>query len=166
MANSVNDDPFEPTWPEAADVGEDFLPDPDIDFENVIGYGNPPKEHRWKKGDPSPNPSGRPPKDQTKGYRLSKVASRPIQMTVGGRKRTVTTIEAIVLIVKMKAIENDPRAIALAGRLIGEAEPDGETPIQKSVLISRGTLSEEEWMARYGYLRNRYNGSGDGVEAD
>lgn len=29
-------------------------------MEDQVGYGNPPKETRWKEGDPSPNPAGRP----------------------------------------------------------------------------------------------------------
>lgn len=30
--------------------------------DDKVGPGHPPKEYRWKKGGPSPNPRGRPPK--------------------------------------------------------------------------------------------------------
>jgi len=30
------------------------------DENDKVGPGRPPKKHRWKKGDPSPNPKGRP----------------------------------------------------------------------------------------------------------
>ena len=36
--------------------------DNDNDNDKPTGPGNPPKEFRWKKGCPSPNPRGRPPK--------------------------------------------------------------------------------------------------------
>jgi len=34
------------------------MPDNDDDYK--VGPGRPPKEHRWQKGQPSPNPRGRP----------------------------------------------------------------------------------------------------------
>lgn len=34
------------------------MPDNDDDYK--VGPGRPPKEHRWRKGQPSPNPRGRP----------------------------------------------------------------------------------------------------------
>jgi hypothetical protein len=37
-------------------------PDPSDDGAYKVGPGRPPKQHTWKKGDPSPNPKGRPKK--------------------------------------------------------------------------------------------------------
>jgi hypothetical protein len=33
---------------------------PGADVDYAVGYGRPPREHQFKRGDPSPNPKGRP----------------------------------------------------------------------------------------------------------
>jgi hypothetical protein len=52
---------FDPT--DMSDPRYDAARDPSSPFyEYRVGPGRPPKQHTWKKGHPSPNPKGRPPK--------------------------------------------------------------------------------------------------------
>ena len=43
-----------------------------------VGYKKPPKEHQWKKGDPSPNPKGRPKKSKNIKEAIQKVLGEEI----------------------------------------------------------------------------------------
>lgn len=68
-----------------------------------VGPGKPPLETRWRKGAPSPNPRGRPPRKRL-GH-VSEMLSRPIEVSSGGNCRTITNREALDLSLRSKAIE-------------------------------------------------------------
>jgi Family of unknown function (DUF5681) len=65
--------------------------------EAKIDPGHPPRKSRWKKGDPSPNPKGRPPKDQSMLPDVRKLLERAINKKVpvsrGDRKVLMTKLE-------------------------------------------------------------------------
>lgn len=70
--------------------------DHDHDPRNNVGYGKPPKEHQFKKGQPSPNPKGRPKKEEGLASALSKALSDEITVTTSdGRKSKMTAAQAI-----------------------------------------------------------------------
>ncbi len=78
------------------------------DYE--VGYGKPPKEGRFKKGQ-SGNPKGRP-----KGHRnfktdLLDTLKAPVQLKDKGRPRTVSTQQAALLRLREKALGGDARAL-------------------------------------------------------
>ena len=69
--------------------------------EPPVGPGNPPKRYRWKKGDPSPNPAGRPP-TKKKAHMMKKPEGFDEMVLKLGAKTTrgltgedVTLIEAV-----------------------------------------------------------------------
>jgi len=121
----------------------------DIDFEARVGYGQPPRHSRWSKGMRSPNPSGRPRKNQTRRYYLEQICSREIRFKDGDRVRTGTVLEAIILIVKAKEISGSQAASRLGDKLRGIARIDEDEPIAKGVLFAPEQLTDEEWIAKH-----------------
>jgi len=77
------------------------------DYE--IGYGRPPDQYKYKKGQPSPYPQGRP-----RGSRnypdLAKILMEPVSLKIQGRVRKVPYMEAWVQVMKDKALKGDVRA--------------------------------------------------------
>jgi hypothetical protein len=76
-----------------------------------IGYGKPPKHTRFKKGQTG-NPKGR-----SKGIRniatdVKETLARKVTVTEGGRTRTVSTQEAIVLRLAEQALKGDRHAMS------------------------------------------------------
>lgn len=65
--------PFQPPKGESSDADEDNY---------KVGPGRPPRETRWKKGAPSPNPKGRPRKDQSLDPDLKKALTLALSAKV------------------------------------------------------------------------------------
>lgn len=85
--------------------------------EYEVGYGKPPEEHQFKKGQ-SGNPSGRPKRKRMRfAEDISEIFMRSlneeIEINVGGKSRKVTSYEAILLSLKARALKGDPRALKL-----------------------------------------------------
>jgi Family of unknown function (DUF5681) len=81
-----------------------------------VGYGKPPLHSRFRAGQ-SGNPVGR-----RKGLRnlatdVVRTLSAPINVTEGGRKRTRSTQQAMLLVLREKALKGDARAIDLLVKL-------------------------------------------------
>ena len=75
-----------------------------------VGYGNPPQHTRFKRGQ-SGNPKGRP-----KGVRNFKTDLRamldtPVKLTRDGKRRKVSTQQAVLLRLQEKALRGDGRAL-------------------------------------------------------
>lgn len=115
-----------------------------------IGYGKPPQEHRFRKGQ-SGNPRGRTRKDTRTlpppaGLQETfvNVAHQPLTMTVNGRQVTTTRFEAAVHRLSADALKGDKRAMKLfldyAHRHMAQAE---ET--------ASAILTHEQWLEE---LRN------------
>jgi hypothetical protein len=92
-----------PPRPEPNPGGEDALP-PQHDGAQThagephkIGRGQPPRNTRWKKGGPSPNPKGRPRKGQTMLPDLKKALEQALNQKVlvsrGAKKALMTRID-------------------------------------------------------------------------
>lgn len=95
-----------------------------------VGYGRPPKHARWKKGQ-SGNPRGRPKGKRDVGAELLDELGELIQITEGGRTRSITKLRALVKSLTARGIKGDTRAASLVltwwARQIAaspEAEPD------------------------------------------
>ncbi|CAA2105375.1 hypothetical protein MBUL_03161 [Methylobacterium bullatum] len=106
-----------------------------------VGYGKPPADHRFRKGQ-SGNPRGRP-----RGYSaplgrrdlldaLTQAGREPIAITKDGRTIQTTQIEALAQQLTRKALQGDMRAAKLLfdtiKALAPKTEPDG--------------MSHEEWL--------------------
>ena len=79
--------------------------------DHEIGYGHPPKQTRWKKGQ-SGNPGRRYPA-RSKGTveMIDRLFLKPVEITVNGKTKTVSTLEAIVLQLWLKEVSGDRRAL-------------------------------------------------------
>jgi Family of unknown function (DUF5681) len=95
------------------------------------GYGHPPQHSRWKKGQ-SGNPRGRPRGGKRDvGDELLAELGELIQITEGGRTRSITKLQALFKSLTARGIKGDTRAASLVltwwARKIAanpQAEPD------------------------------------------
>lgn len=89
------------------------------DYE--VGYGKPPVATQFKAGNKG---GGR--KKGAKGFAASvkKLLRQPIKVTEGGRSRSVTMLDAVLLKLRNEAVSGDPRAIATMLALAREHAPD------------------------------------------
>ncbi len=81
-------------------------------FDYKVGYGKPPRHTRFKPGQ-SGNPKGR-----SKGLRnfktdIQEVLRTPIDATIGGKKRKISSQFATLLKLVRRALDGDVRALGL-----------------------------------------------------
>jgi uncharacterized protein DUF5681 len=88
------------------------------DYE--IGYGKPPRHSRFKQGEPSANPRGRPRKNMT--VLLVEGLNKKVTVTENGRRRKVTLREAITSQLINQSASADLRATKMLLDLIKDAE--------------------------------------------
>jgi hypothetical protein len=74
-----------------------------------VGYKRPPKVGQFVKGR-SGNPKGRPKGSQNVASVFLKIARERVRVTINGRFRTITKLEAITLQIINKAMAGDSRA--------------------------------------------------------
>jgi hypothetical protein len=94
------------------------------------GYGNPPAEHRFKKGAPSPNPKGRPRKappdlgltEQPMLAAVLKGTDKKITMRDGGKTTEVSVREGLVQAVIANALKGNARSQGLLGDWVRTAD--------------------------------------------
>jgi hypothetical protein len=89
-----------------------------MDYE--VGYGKPPRHTRFKKGEPSANPRGRPAKNLM--ALLVEGLNKPVVVTEDGQSRTITMREAIVTQLINKSATADLRATKMLLDMIKDAE--------------------------------------------
>jgi len=75
--------------------------------EERIGYGRPPRKHQFKRGQSSPNPSGRPKGVKNEATILKELLEEKIQIRVGSRVRTVTMRTAMLMRFRDAALKGD-----------------------------------------------------------
>jgi hypothetical protein len=75
------------------------------DYE--VGYGRPPAEHRFRKGQPTRNPRGRP---RRKASNFIDLLNEPVSLKIQGRTRKVPYKEAFVQVIKERALRGDLRS--------------------------------------------------------
>ena len=93
------------------------------DDDDDVGYGKPPKKHRFKKGS-SGNPKGRPREVQAPSLRSELMTALGARVTVkvGGHARRVTMRRAIAERLVNKAAMGDTRAILTLEQLAHQEE--------------------------------------------
>jgi hypothetical protein len=95
------------------------MPKPKEGYE--VGYGKPPAAHQFRKGK-SGNPFGRPKKKPGIVEMVQRVMNEKVPITLNGRRRMVTSIEAAFHVVRTKGISGDLKAIRFMQTLIDRYE--------------------------------------------
>jgi len=121
------------------------------------GYGHPPVNTRFKKGQ-SGNPKGRPKGSSNLARILNRALRERVVINEGGRRKTVTKLEAAVKQVTNKAASGDP----VAGRQLFTLIQIIEQPQETGTAIN--TLDDTDQRVVTGMLKrlNRYSNEGEG----
>ncbi len=90
------------------------------DTDYKVGYGKPPRHTRFKKGEPSANPRGRPRKNLA--TLLVEGLNRQVAVTEDGRRRKITVREAVVAQLINKSATADLRATKMLLDIMKDAE--------------------------------------------
>lgn len=95
-----------------------------------VGYGKPPKQHRFTKGR-SGNPGGRPKKKSTQDLPglLKKALDETVVLNENGRRKSATKREAFTKQLVNKAVSGDHRAMKLVIELLNQAPEEKAKPI-------------------------------------
>ncbi len=86
------------------------------------GYGRPPRAHRFKKGEPSRNPKGRPRGTNRPAPDLVAALWQPVTIRMQGKERKVPYPEAMIQVAKDKALKGDQRAAQTLINLMRELD--------------------------------------------
>ena len=79
--------------------------------DDDVGYGRPPKRTRWKKGQ-SGNPGRQyPAHSKSTVEMIDKFFLKPVEVTVDGETKVISTLEAIVMQLWLKEVSGDQRAL-------------------------------------------------------
>jgi hypothetical protein len=109
-----------------------------------VGKGKPPKEHQFKKGQPSPNPNGRP-KGSTRESQLQKMLKKKVWVTDADGRRVRKPIQEIIdhKLVEAAASKGEFKAIKLIHELVimHERHQRGRPPSREELLQE---MAEEE----------------------
>ena len=112
-----------------------------------IGYGKPPRQHRFQPGH-SGNPKGRPKGTKNTATLVREIFDRKIEVRSGGTPRKVTVREGILTGFAQASIKGDTKAAAFLLQLYDKPQDE-----QGAVL----TGEEQEILATYAeaYLKKR-----------
>jgi len=86
--------------------------DGDDQDDNEVGYGKPPKKHRFKAGQ-SGNPKGRPKSARNVAIELGAELDSKIIIRENGRETTVTKGAALAKSIVARALKGDMRSVAM-----------------------------------------------------
>ena len=116
---------------------------PPRSLDEGVGYGRPPKAHRFQKGR-SGNPRGRP--KGARGHRqiLERVAFERHRVREGDVTRTYTSLELILVSIRNRAVEGDRQMLKVYQLL--HARYTVPPPEQRGgYLVVPGSITEAEW---------------------
>ena len=134
----------EPSNPSAAPADE-------LADEPEVGYKQPPKHSRFKKGK-SGNPKGRPKSSPGKRAILTRVfgEKRRLENQPRGARVWYSLLELLVMALKQLAVSGHMAATKLFDKVSERHEPtqsDGEP--KYGFLVVPEVLTEEEWVEKY-----------------
>jgi hypothetical protein len=89
-----------------------------------VGFGKPPRRTRFAKGK-SGNPRGRPKSALNVATILERILEEKVIITLNGRPRTVTKLQAAILQLTDKATGGDLKAVQLLTSLLRSTEERG-----------------------------------------
>jgi hypothetical protein len=86
-----------------------------------VGYGRPPKASRFQPGQ-SGNPRGRPKGSRNIATRILQALEEKVVITVGGKKKTLSKLDAAFIQQSNRAASGDLKALAQMVGLLNAAE--------------------------------------------
>jgi hypothetical protein len=119
------------------------------DTAETVGYGRPPREHRFQPGQ-SGNPRGRPKGSRNVATIIAEVLSRRIRTKIDGQPQRILPTEALVHVVLRKALAGDRHAWETVFRWIEDSEA---AKTRRDAIISlddKETAILERMRARFG----------------
>ena len=116
------------------------------DYE--VGYGKPPRETRFQKGQ-SGNPRGRPCGAKNLKTRVREALKEPVLVTENGRRRKVTKGEAIITQLVNRAANADLRAVKILLDLLRDIEAETEPAAETSAFSEADEKVLEQLRARF-----------------
>ena len=108
---------------------------------SLVGYKNPPENTRFKPGQ-SGNAKGRPRGSTNVQTIVQRAARERVQVTVNGRKKSITKLEAMVTQLVNKGAAGDLKSTESILRLLGtavQAQP-GDAPTPSDVTTTRSIM--------------------------
>jgi hypothetical protein len=115
------------------------------DTDYKVGYGKPPRHTRFRRGEPSANPRGRPRKNLAE--LLVEGLNKPVTVTENGQRRRATVREAVVSQLINKSAREDLRATKMLLDIMRDAEKQaGTSPLTEAP--RRFTMADEEVVAQ------------------
>ena len=109
--------------------------------EYEIGYGKPPRDCGFKKGQ-SGNPRGRPPSSKNLTILLNDALNETVAITENGRRRKITKREAVIKQLVNKSASSDPRSLKILLDLMLNLEA-GARPSAAATIPAVGPGDEE-----------------------
>jgi len=103
----------------------------DKNDDSEVGYGKPPQNTRFKKGQ-SGNPRGRAPGAKDLKTLLIDTLNEPVVVTENGGRRTISKCQAIVKQLVNQSAKGDWRAVKLLVDMLHETEGGGEPEAAES----------------------------------
>jgi hypothetical protein len=123
-----------------------------------VGYGKPPKATRFKPGE-SGNPRGRKKGSKNISTLVQEAMSETVVINIGGRRKTVTKLEAACMQQANKAAAGDQKAWQLMSAVLAASEA-GDAAAQEVVTPEAQRAQDAKLLAA---LRDRITGGGDGA---
>jgi hypothetical protein len=130
-----------------------------------VGYGNPPEETRFVKGK-SGNPKGRPKGRKNFSTMLQTISRERIPVTVNGRVKYMTKLEACIHQLSNKAASGDMRAIRELFYWCRLIEEPGKEAWSPGELDGRDSLIMESLLRRFGQTADALSISNDPGASD
>lgn len=127
------------------------MPKEKADYE--VGYGKPPKAHRFKPGQ-SGNPGGRKKGGKNMRTILQEALESRITIREGDKFRTMSAREALIQYTIAQALKQNPKAYGNVMKLLkdhGEFTPEaGAAPRGGCFVLPMKPETPEEWQRIYG----------------
>lgn len=119
--------------------------DSDVDgkSEELVGYGRPPRNTRWRKGQ-SGNPSGRPKGSRNLHTEVIEALTAPVEVIVGGKTVTMSKFAAVLnaAIARAKSDNTAFKHVSELGVKLGAFTPPEQVSIPMATEVELELLRE------------------------
>ena len=110
--------------------------------EHEVGYKKPPRNTQFRKGK-SGNPAGRPKRDVDLRASLRNMLSEPIRVTIDGKSRNMSSLDAALLNLRTKMLNGERQALNLVWKM---ATTTGLMKVPEESQTEISMSSEDEQM--------------------